>query len=136
MNLHTCPSYASLRRFREEGLAGPGMGLYQSGHMELDSPEAAEGPYRLFLRLFGDGRVSMVLSPAEAEEVYQQFDSNRHMAGKIEYTVSPDGISFDFGPTAHSVTAIGEARIRLQSVYPNGRENQEELTLVIPERQP
>lgn len=122
---------------QEQPTPAIGMGLYQSEHLKIDTPqETEEGPYRFFLRIFGDGRVSMVLSPADAEQVYQQFDRNPDMAGTIRYTVYADGISFDFGPTAHMVTATGDARIRLQSIYANGREAHQELKLVIPEHTP
>lgn len=114
--------------------SGIEMGLYRSGPMKVALPQGAEeGPYRLFLRLFADGRASLVLSPGEAAEVYRQFAENPDMAGRIRYTDSPDGISFSSGPTVHKVTTAGDGRVQLESRYEDGRTQRGELELVVPE---
>lgn len=107
-------------------------GLYQSAPISAAGVPEDE-THRLFLRVFQDGRASMVISPASAESVKQQFENNRDMAGEIAYSILNDAIEFNFGPTEHKVSTINPQTVLLRSEYPNGNTSRVELELVVPD---
>lgn len=109
-------------------------GLYQSPPVKASGLPAGE-THRLFLKVFQDGRASMVISPAAAHDVNQQFADNSDMAGNIQYSISGNSITFNFGPTIHTVSLIKSGKILLRSNYANGNTNTTELDLVVPDDQ-
>lgn len=63
-------AYATDKRLESSSNVEVVVGLYQSEPFELNSPNASAEPHRLYMRVFPEKKIALVISPATSEEIF------------------------------------------------------------------